>query len=79
MKKRFVVQFAENVENVDQVQEWISVDDNIFEAETPEDAAMEMSYTDGLEDAFFRVYQIEKNEYGDDEQLGDFYFFNFSK
>lgn len=63
MKKyRVEYGFAENFLSV---EEWQIINGmDIIEAENAEEAAMKVSYTDGLENALFRVFELTENEFG---------------
>lgn len=47
------------------------------EAESAEDAAKVGAWTDGLENALFRVHELAENEFGELEKAGEAEYFNF--
>lgn len=57
-------------ENFISVNEWQSIDGfEKKEAKNAEQAAKEASYTDGLENALFRVFELIENEFGELEPI----------
>lgn len=76
--KKYLVEFGFG-ENVIDVQEWDILDGSgIVDARSAEEAAIELSYTDGLEKALFRACQVVKNCFGDFEKSGTCEYFSFS-
>lgn len=74
-KFRVEFAFAENFVSVD---EWYAIDGmDSVEAESAEDAAKEVSCTDGLENALFRVYKLVPDEFGGFGKSGEPEYFNF--
>lgn len=63
--KKFIVYFACDKENLE-FTEWQTIDGlDEIEAESAEEAASIASYTDGFEDAFFKVFELfGKDEFG---------------
>lgn len=76
--KKYFGEFA-FAENFCSVEEWDAgmMSDGFIEAESAEEAAKQMSYTDGLENALFRVYELSMNEFGEMEKCGDPEYFVF--
>lgn len=75
--KKYLVEFA-FAENFVSVNEWQTMDGlEAAEAENAEEAAKQASYTDGLENALFRVYELTSNEFGGLEKTGDPKYYNF--
>lgn len=76
MKKYLVeVGFGEGFLNVD---EWQTIDGlDCVEAENAEEAAKAGAWTDSLENALFRVYELVENEFGELEKTGEAEYFNF--
>ena len=72
--EKYKVEFAFG-ENFTQAQEWQTVD--VFEAESAYDAAMEASYTDGLEGALFAVVRLAPDEFGGLEECGKREYYEF--
>lgn len=75
--KRYLVEvgFAENFTEVD---EWQTMDGlDCVEAESAEDAAKVGAWTDGLENALFRIHELAENEFGELEKAGEAEYFNF--
>ena len=75
MKYRVEFGFAENVTAV---EEWQTMDGmEAVEAENAEEAAKWASNTDGLENAMFRVYPLQADQFGGLEKAGaaEFYYF----
>lgn len=74
---RYLVEFA-FAENFTQVDEWQTTDGlDQVEAENTEEAAKWSAYTDGLENALFRVYKLTPDEFGTPEKTGEPEYFNF--
>lgn len=75
--KRYLVEFgfAENFTAVDEWNTTAGLD--CVEAENAEEAAKVGAWTDGLENALFRVYELAENEFGDLEKTGKAEHFNF--
>lgn len=44
---------------------------------SPKDAALTAAWTDGLEECFFRVRELDINEFGRYEPVGEFEYFCF--
>lgn len=75
--RKYRVEFAE-AENFTQVEEWNTINNlDIVEAETAEEAAKWASYTDGLENVLFRIYELVPNEFGELEKTGKPEYFEF--
>lgn len=75
--KKFLVEFAFS-ENFSSVDQWDSMDGmEAITAENAEEAAKKAAYTDGLEDALFRVYKLTENEFGELEKNGEAEYFEF--
>ena len=69
MKYRVEFGFAENVTAV---EEWQTMDGvEAVEAENAEEAAKWASNTDGLENAMFRVYPLQADQFGGLEKAGE--------
>lgn len=58
MKCRVEFGFGENFESVDEFQTMDGLSE--MEVESVEEAAKQASYTDGLENALFQVYEIDE-------------------
>ena len=75
--KKYLVEFA-FAENFQSVDEWQAMDGmDTVEAESAEEAAKWASYTDGMENALFRVYELSPDGFGRMEKAGDPEYFNF--
>lgn len=75
--KKYRVEFGFG-ENFSSVTEWQTLDDLAeVDAETTEDAAKDAAFTDGLENALFRVYELILNESDDLEKYGEPEYFEF--
>lgn len=75
--KKHLVEFA-HAENFCSVQEWQTMDGlDCVEAESAEEAAKQGAWTDGLEDALFRVWELVPNEFGGMEPSGKPEYFSF--
>lgn len=72
--KKYLVEFA-FAENCTAVNEWNTLD--VFEAENAEEAAKEAACTDGLENALFKVQELQKNDFDQDEKVGEAEYFSF--
>lgn len=65
-------------ENFEQVKEWGIIDGlDYVEEESAEDAARFAFFTDGLENALFRVTPLVKNEFGEMEKETGYLYFSF--
>ena len=74
---KFLVEFGFG-ENVEQVQEWQTIDGlDKVEADSAEEAAECGANTDGLEEALFRVWRLVENEFGKLEKNGKAEYFSF--
>lgn len=75
--KKYLVEFA-FAENFTTVDEWQTIDGlDVMDAENAEEAAKNASYTDGLEGALFRVYELSADEFGGFEHTGNPEYFSF--
>lgn len=76
--KKYRVEFAE-AKNCARVDEWQTIDGlDVVDAENAEEAAKWAACTDGLENAFFRVYELAADEFGGLEKHGEAEYFDFS-
>lgn len=75
--KKYLVEFgfADSFVSVDEWQTINGLDE--MEAESAEEAAKEVAYTDGLESALFRVYELVPDEFGGVEKSGEPEYFEF--
>ncbi len=75
--KKYRVEFG-FAENFTVVNEWKTMDGlDRVEAESAEEAAKIGAWTDGLENALFRVCELAENEFGELEKTGEAEYFNF--
>lgn len=75
---KYLVEFGFG-ENFTSVCEWQTIDGlDVMDAENSEEAAKNASYTDGLEDALFRVYELVLDEFGRLEHPGEPEYFSFN-